>query len=185
MPQYSYECEKDGIFELSLPLRKWDEYKPCPKCRKICRQVVLPSRGDSHFEVPIVVHVGADGKFRFPGSRESKVPKGFESVELRSVREVEQFERKVNAQLQSEARDHQEREEKHFSEIYARNRSELRQQMQHFSPLGREFAETAIRINNARKRKTTDCGFHVEILHEDASKNPQIDESTGWKRKYF
>jgi hypothetical protein len=50
--------------------------------------------------------------------------------------------------------------------------------------MGRDFAEMAMRVNDERRRKPTDCGFHVMILHDDSSKNPQVDQSTGWKRRY-
>lgn len=184
MPLYTYECEKHGIFEISVPLRKWDEHKPCPKCGKSSEQVLLPRRSTGQFGKGIVVHISADGQTRFPGDPNARVPKGFMKRELKTIREVEQFEREINLKLKDEAEQHQEREHHHFEEIRKQNRAELRQAMQHFSPLGRDLAQTAIRMNNERKRKPTDCGFHVTILHEDASRNPQIDQSTGWKRRY-
>ena len=184
MPIYSYSCEKDGIFELTLPLRKWDEWKPCVKCGKKCQQVVLPQRSEGNFGQGIVVHVSADGHTRFPGDPNARVPKGFQKKTLTTIREVEKFEREMNIKLRAESEQYQEREARHFDAIQQKNRSDLRMAMQHFSPAGRDLAETAMRMNNERKRKTNDCGFHVTILNEDASKNPRIDESTGWKRKY-
>lgn len=187
MPVYNYECKKHGVFEISVPLRKWSDRKPCPKegCGRIAEQVLLPSRGDGHFETPIIVHVSRDGSVRFPGVADARVPGGFEKRELRSVREVEQFERQVNQRLSSEAARHQEREEKHFAAIQEKNRAELRQAMQHFSPLGRDFAMAAIQMSNERKRKKSDVGFHSVILHNDSSREPWVDERTGWKRKYI
>lgn len=184
MPVYEYECKSHGVFVLTLPLRKWDDHKPCPKCEKQCEQILSPQGGRGTFGQGIVVHVSADGHTRFPGDPNAKVPKGFQKKTLTTIREVEKFEREVNTKLRAESEQHQEREARHFDAIQKKNRSDLRMAMQHFSPMGRALAETAMRINNERKRKTNDCGFQVTILHEDASKNPQIDASTGWKRKY-
>jgi hypothetical protein len=182
---YSYECADHGIFELSLPLRKWSDRKPCPRCKKISEQVLLPTRARGEFAEPVVIHVSSDGQnFRFPGASDAKVPNGFVKKELRTIREIESFERQMNAKLRSDADRHHENEERAFSEIRARLRSELRTAMQRFSPMGRDFAEMAMRVNDERRRKPTDCGFHVMILHDDSSKNPQVDQSTGWKRRY-
>jgi hypothetical protein len=184
MPCYCYECPKHGTFELTLPLRKWDSTKPCPKCSQPSEQVLLPQRAYAEFRDPIVVHVSADGKYRFPGAANARVPKGFERKELRTIREVESFERDVNKQLRGEAERHRENESRHFEEIYAQKRSELRQAMQQMSPLGRDFAQFAIKMNNARRRKPTDCGFHVEILHFDqGNREPQRDRSTDWRNR--
>lgn len=184
MPIYEYSCLSHGIFSLSLPLRKWDEFKPCPNCGKKCQQILTPQRSNGNFGAGVTVHVSADGRTRFPGDPNAKVPKGFEKRVLKTIREVEQFERDTNVRLRAEAEQHQEREAKHFDAIREKNRSDLRQAMQHFSPLGRDLAETAIRMNNERKRKPTEVGFHCVILHNDASREAQVDASTGWKKKY-
>ena len=184
MPAYNFKCPKHGVFEVSCRLADWSDVKPCPKCRKPSEQVLLPRRCSGNFGQGVVIHVSADGQTRFPGDPNARVPKGFQKRTLTTIREVEKFEREVNTKLRAESEQHQEREARHFDAIQKKNRSDLRMAMQHFSPMGRALAETAMRINNERKRKTNDCGFQVTILHEDASKNPQIDASTGWKRKY-
>lgn len=182
MPTYCYSCERHGVFELMLPLRKWDIKKPCPKCKKSSEQVLLPSRGDAHFEQPIIVHVSANGKYRFPAHPNAPIPKGFERCELRSIREVERFERDVNTQLRAEAARHNENEERAFSEVQSKMRGELRQAMQHMSPAGRDFAEFAMRHNNERKRKSCEVGFHCQILHFDQSnRDVYRDAETNWK----
>ena len=188
MPIYDFRCPKHGVFEIAMPLREYDDKKPCIKkgCALIAEQVHLPRGGGrGQFAQPIVIHVSADGRTRFPGSPDAKLPKGFVKRELKTIRDIEGFERQMNERLKSEAQDHQEREERHFGAIQERNRSDLRMAMQSMSPIGRAFAEHAIKVNNARRRKSTDMGFRCSILHEDASKSPQIDVSTGWKRKYF
>lgn len=182
---YVYECEKHGDFELILPLRKWDDHKPCPKCKKSSQQVHRPQAGRNEFVNPIVVHVAADGAVRFPGRADARLPKGFARRELKTIREVERFERQMNTKLRDEAEQHNQREHEHFEAIRKRNRSELRQAMQRMSPLGRDFAQLAMRINDERKRKSSEVGFHCVILHNDSAKEPWIDKETGWKRKYF
>lgn len=159
---------------------------PCPKCGKTSEQVLLPTRARGEFSQPVTIHVSSDGqKYRFPGAADARVPKGFVKRELKSIRDIERFERDMNARLRSDSDRHHENEERAFGEIRSRLRSELRQAMQRMSPEGRDFAAFAMAFNDNRKRKTTECGFHVAILHEDSSKNPWIDERTGWKRKYF
>jgi putative FmdB family regulatory protein len=184
MPQYEYECEKHGPFALTLPLSKWDDHKPCPKCKRACEQVLRPREVRGVFEVGIVVHVGPDGAVRFPGHRDAKCPPGFRQKELKSIREVEQFERNMNQKLRNEAEQHNIREERFFSEAQSKLRGELRQEMQHFSPQGRAFAEFAMNRNNNRKRKSSEVGFHVNILHFDASNREAYrDEQTGWRAR--
>lgn len=185
MPSYTYECEKHGLFDLTLPLSKWDDHKPCPKCKASSEQVLLPAGQSASFSVPIVVHVSADGKFRLPGHRDARVPKGFQVRELRNVRDVEKFERQMNAQLRSEANQHHENEERYFAQIKGQLRSELRQQMKHFSPFGRDFANLVMKLNDHRRRRPSDAGFHVEILHFDrSSREPYRDERTGWRPEH-
>ena len=128
MPVYVYECEKHGKFEMSLPLSKWDERKPCPEkgCKKMGEQLLIPNDSSRHFSDPVVVHVAEDGAIRFPGSANARVPKGFQKRELRTIREIESFEREVNCKLHAEARQHQENEERAASEIRSQLRGELR-----------------------------------------------------------
>ena len=184
MPTYNYECSDHGMFELTLPLRKWDDHKPCPTCAKSSEQVVLPSGNSGVLPGAIVVHVDSKGNFRFPGVADAKCPEGFERRELKTIREVENFERQVNAKLKSESQQHRENEERAFAGVKSQSRSELRQAMQRMSSQGRAFAEAAIRINNARKSKSTDCGFHLDILHNDSSNRQEYrDERTGWKER--
>jgi hypothetical protein len=186
MPAYTYECERHGIFEVRCRLAEWTIQRKCPKCKKPSEQVHLPSDSRNCEVPPIVVHVAADGSVRFPGASDARVPEGFERKELRTIREIEHFERQMNAKLRSEASQHNEREERFFSELHAQNRSDLRQRMMSMSTFGREFARMAIEMNNRRKSKKSDVGFFVDILHNNQSnREPYRDARTGWKKKYF
>lgn len=187
MPTYLYDCPEHGVFELTLPLREWDDKKSCPKdgCGKISEQILVPSGSAGEFSEPIVVHVAADGAVRFPGRSDAKVPKGFERRELRTIRQIENFERQMNTRLHAEADQHHSNEERHFGEIKAQQRSDLRQKMQGMSDQGREFARLAMKMNDARRRKTNECGFHIEILHFDRSnREAHSDDRTDWKRRH-
>jgi hypothetical protein len=186
-PRYSYECPDHGMFELAIPLSKWDDKKPCPEkgCELMGEQVVLPNDSSRHFVDPVVVHVASDGTYRFPGAANAKVPKGFEKRELRTIREIEAFERDVNTKLYAEARQHKENEEKFYSEVRSQLRGELRQRMQSMSQLGRDFAKLAMALNDDRKSRAAEPGFHLQILHFDqTNREEHRDAATGWKKKY-
>jgi hypothetical protein len=186
MPRYSYECPAHGMFELSLRLADWDDKKPCPQkgCKEIAEQVVLPSDASRYFSEPVVVHVAADGAYRFPGSATARVPKGFEKRELRTIREIEKFERDVNCRLSGEAHQHQENEERFFSSVRSELRSELRQRMQSMSERGRDFARLAMALNDQRRGKAIDPGFHTQILHfNQSNRDSHRDKETGWKSR--
>jgi hypothetical protein len=186
MPTYSYECEKHGMFELILPLSKWDDRKPCPTkgCKRMGEQVVLPNDASRHFANPVVVHVSSDGSYRFPMSANAPVPKGFEKKELRTIREIESLERSVNKKLHSESRQHQENEERRFSQLRSDLRGDLRQRMQSMSERGRDFARLAMQLNDQRRSKSTEVDFHTEILHMDQSnRHEHRDAATEWKRR--
>jgi hypothetical protein len=110
---------------------------------------------------------------------------GFVKKELRTIREVEQFERQMNAKIRSETDQHRENEERHYQEARAKLRGELRQAMQHFSNFGRDFARVAMERTDSRKRKTNDPGFHVQILHFDQSNREAYrDSRTNWQRRH-
>jgi len=185
LPKYDFLCPTHGVFEISCRLAEWSLEKPCPKCKKPSEQVHLPCES-RNCEVPaIVVHVAADGSVRFPAATDAPVPKGFEKKELRSIREIEQFERRVNLHLRAEAEQHAENEERHYSAVRESNRSDLRARMQSMSNFGRDFARFAMEQNNNRKRKPLDVGFFTEILHMDRSnRDSHNDERTDWKRKH-
>lgn len=186
MPVYSFECPLHGIFELSLPLRLWDDHKGCTfeGCTEIAEQVVLPNQAAGTVP-PIVIHVAEDGSFRFPGAADARVPPGFQKKELHTIREIEQFERDVNRRLTAEAHQHHENEDRHFGKMREQARSDLRMKMQQMSERGRDFARFAMALNDRRRRKSTECGFHVEILHFDqTNREAHSDERTQWKRKH-
>lgn len=181
---YEYECEKHGVFSVTVPVREWKRAKKCPKrkCSRISPQVLRPSGGRKDGNFKVVVHITDTGEYRLPGSADAKVPKHCRKIEFTSIREVEAFERKMNTKMRSEAQIHNANERAHFDPIYAKNRSELRQAMQKMSPYGRDFAELAMKMNDEKPQKKSDVGFHCEVLHFDQSnREPHRDERTGWQ----
>jgi hypothetical protein len=193
VPTYSYECPVHGEFEVTVPISAHQDHPPCPlktdgpegpnyACFCETVQTYTPSRPKDWAIKAIVVHVGADGAVRFPGHENARVPKGFNRVELKTLSEIQAFERQVNQKLSSEASRHIENEERHFEGVRARLRGELRQRMQSMSPFGRAFAQLAIEMNNSRRRKKSDVGFNVDILNNDnSSREAYRDKETNWK----
>lgn len=190
MPTYSYECPVHGEFEVTVPISAHQDHPVCPyqnghpfyMCMETTIQTYTPSKPKDWSIRPIVIHLGADGAVRFPGHENAPVPKGFNRVELKTLSEIAAFERQVNRKLTSEAARHIENEERHFESVRARLRGDLRQRMQTMSPFGRAFAQLAIEMNNARKKKKSDVGFHVDILNNNSSsREPHRDQETKWK----
>ena len=61
-------------------------------------------------------------------------------------------------------------------------RDRLRAAMQHMSPQGRDFAEAAIRRNDARPSKRFEAGFHSEAFSNDAGNRQEwVDRDTGMR----
>ena len=131
---------------------------------------------------PTIVHIDAKGNYRFAGAAAAPIPKGFHRVELRTMHDRERFEREVNKAERRRAQEHREREEMTFGGYKSQQRSDLRGRIPQMSPLGRDFAMTAIRMNDQRRKKTGDPGFHMEIVHFDSQNRPEYrDARTNWK----
>jgi hypothetical protein len=121
---------------------------------------------------PVVIHVDKEGNVRFPGRANARVPKGYEKRELTSVREIRQFENKMNDRERSKASYLREAEERFYEAEDRQNRSDLLTAMQSMSPLGRAIAQRAIDATNSRSRSTADPGFHIEAFSFDSSNMP-------------
>jgi hypothetical protein len=196
MPTYTFDCPVHGEFSITVPISAHQDHPPCPvmvstkkesggflQCGETTLQTYTPSRPKDWAIKPIVIHVGKDGNFRFPGHENARVPKGFNRVELKTLSEIAAFERQMNQKLSSEAARHIENEEKHFQRVRDRERSDLRQKMQSFSERGKAFAQFCIDENNRRRRKKSDVGFQVDILNNNSSnREPHRDQETGWKQ---
>lgn len=131
---------------------------------------------------PVVVFRNAKGEFSFPGRAEDPAPKGYERVELKTMREIHSLERTVNSQQKHEWERGREAERAAYAEKQSTLRSELRQQMQRMTPMGRDFAQAAMRRNDERPTEKFDPGFLVQVAHYDQSSRPEWrSEDTGWR----
>src|SRR5258708_1278544 len=101
MPKYSFECPTHGEFEIAVPVSAHRDHWPCPsaKCKAVTEQTYTPEKPKTWSIAPVVVHVGAGGKVRFPGRSDAKVPRGFNKVELKTLPEIENFERESKRHL--------------------------------------------------------------------------------------
>jgi len=144
-------------------------------------------RTDAQRFDPVVIHRDAAGNVRFPGAPDAAVPAGFEKVELRTVAEVRQFERGMDARERARFESGQAREGDFYAERQRKDRAELRAAMLRMSPYGREFAQVAMEENdrkNAGRKTSYDPNFHVECFSMDSS-NREVyrDERTNWKAR--
>lgn len=151
-----------------------------------CPHSSIYAQSAQHFD-PVVIHKDAEGNVRFPGRADAAVPAGFEKVELRTVREVRQFEHDMNVRGRAESEQAAYNRTQTFDREHRMRRSELAQRMPGLSPFSRELAQVAMRQRDARqssKNKPFDVGFHVEAFSQDSSnRGAHCDESTGWQRR--
>jgi len=147
---------------------------------------------------PVVVFRDSAGNVSFPGRSDAKPPKGFERVELTTIRQMEQFERTFNASERSRNQRYVEREQQMSEEARSKLRSDLRngfsQRMpdgtlktlpgiKHMSSFGRAMAEAAMRRTDEMPRKNGNgSDFFLEVLHKDQSNRAIYrDRDTDWK----
>jgi hypothetical protein len=139
-----------------------------------------------HFD-PVVIHKDAEGNVRFPGRADAAVPAGFEKVELRTVREVRQFEHMMNVRGRAESEQAAYNRTQTFDRESRVRRAELLQRMPGLQPFSRDLAKVAMQQREMRqgsKNKPFDVGFHVEAFSQNSSnRGAHCDESSGWQRR--
>ncbi len=192
-----YRCEEPAIGCVEgLPVCFEHKPVPCEKCGRLVLIGMYPMCGrggasdhgwmrDSpaqRFD-PIVVHYNPVTKqYRFPGAGDAPAPKGFERQELRNFSEVRRFQKRWNESERKRVERVVYSDLARIDAIDAQNRPELRQAMQHMSPYQRDFAEVAMRANDARRPKMFDPGVHIEAMEFDASnRDEHRDARTGWR----
>lgn len=167
-------------------------HEPCPICKKCYCTGEWPwcphgfKEGYSRALEPVVVFRSPDGRIRIPGSNSARTPKGYERVELTTLPAIRKFESEYKEKLRSESSDLRAIHEEGFHEFQKRARSELRQAMQHMTPAQRRVAELAMARNDARpSRRAEDFEGGFQVLNYDqANRDPQVDQSTGWRPKW-
>lgn len=169
MPLYCYDCGKH-YFEKLLTVSKRKDSFPCEakRCRRKAEQVFKPTH-NSTFAKPIVVFRNAKGEVAYPGDPTDPAPKGYERQELRTIREIESFEREIGSKERGRAEKFAEAENAFFESRRKQNRSDLRMAMQSWSPIMRAAAEQAMRKTDERQKRVADGGVRVHILHFDQS----------------
>lgn len=153
----------------------------CPSCGEtlevgswpFCRSRSNPTGHTSTLELnaqrfdPVVIFKKPDGSFSFPGDSRKPTPQGCERIELRTTREVRAFEHSQAGRDYQAWERNREKDARFFEPLKSNSRADLRQKMRHFSPLGRAFAEAAMRRNDQRpdKRGRYESGFHLEAFN--------------------
>jgi len=171
MVRHDFRCHGCGnVFEKAVA-SNFKSSPRCPECKGKTDLIYLPRRQDAQHFSPVVIFRGPNGKVRFPGDSDAPTPKGYKREELRTSYAVHKFEREMNQREISRYQNRQEREERCYEPFHAAMRSQLRAHARHFSPLGRDFAETAMRENNNRTRRSYDPGFHIEAFHNHVGKD--------------
>ncbi len=138
---------------------------------------------------PIVIHVSADGQYRFPGSTDAAVPEGYRKVELRTIQEADRVTREVNAREDETLRSVQHQSETSRSLTRARNRafmdgirSRLSPQAQQYLDRAREYVALKDRErSNVQPRSTN---FYMDVFaHDSSNREGHADERTQWKNR--
>lgn len=94
-----YDCHVCGHQIRDQLFMEVPDVYPCPQCGAamdrawyvLRRQSTQWSDADS-----VVVYKDASGQIRYPGRNDQPTPAGYERVQLRSLREVDKFEREHN-----------------------------------------------------------------------------------------
>lgn len=167
----------------------------CPHCNQPLTVADWPfcPHGSTRSEAaqrwkPIVVFKSADGRYRFPGRADAKVPKGYEKVELTNRRQVERFEREINQRERAEYQSVQQEQlarEAPQRELMAEANAQLQRLSRTFTPAGKEAVAYLLekqRAEQSAPRPSFDPGFHVEIMHNNQSnRDGHNDDRTGWR----
>lgn len=175
MPLYDYKCPNGHIFEAYSRLS--EEPIACRECSQPAMITLLSISGvgqqnAQHFD-PVVVFRDPDGEYRFPGQSSDPTPRGCERVELRTIAEVRSFEKRMNDSERRKYQSHKEVESHYWNEKRSASRADLREQMRHMSPFGRDFAELAMRKGDRKSLSSEaaryDPKFRVEVFSDNES----------------
>lgn len=166
-------------------------FTKCPTCGRLLDYGDYPfcphgQTGSAYAQrvAPIVVFRKPDGTYSIPGTNWSPTPKGAERVELRTLREIRQVQREINATTEREYTEKLQGRESFYNQARAESRAELKARMKDMTPAGRRFAELAMartdRILAQRRTEMPTAFFHV-TEYDSSNRERQRDESTQWK----
>jgi hypothetical protein len=180
VPLYPLSCDNEECGDRQEALLLLREYEAgnlpaCKTCGGPTHRIWVAHHSQcQHFD-PIVFHESSDGRLRFPGRTDGKVPQGFERKEIRTFREYEAFRRKVDHIEANKIEIANEAEHVFLHMQEAANRPDLRQAMQHMTPQWKAFCQRAIENGNARPR-TFAPNFFVEAMEFDSSNREAWDD---------
>lgn len=185
---------------------------PCPKCDQPTEQIHLPSFM-RNAPPAVVVFRAPDGSFRFPGDADGiqagrYAAEGLERIELRGWREIRRFEQTVNERENADIRRRVERQLEAQSRGESIRRADFHAGMNHgflvpemaedaqgqIRPTGRmktvvlsdrakEIARHTMAINNNKRVRSYDSGFHVEVYSMDRSNREESRDAQGRRRR--
>jgi hypothetical protein len=170
--RHDFECPLGHITEHTVDTNVADwKNQPCGICPENASLVFLSSRSRSFLDSKVVVYRDAGGHTIYPGSADEKMPDrysklGYERVEM-DFHTARRFQSSMNREEQLKMSHYLETLQRTHEEEHAQDRSDLRQAMQNMSPMGREFAQYVMDIQNSRDAKryiSSDPGFHNEAL---------------------
>ncbi len=185
MPIYNYKCANGHVVEKILLIAERETPGPCPACQGDLERVYLARGRHANAFDPIVLHRSASGEYSFPMHPSAPIPEGFEKLEVTTFQELDRHMGSINAAERRKMEEHVEGERVWLNRIESENRSELRRQMQHMSPVMRAFAEVAMQQNDQKPRpRVIDPNVFAEIRERDASnREDHRDSLTGWQRR--
>lgn len=174
MPLYDFKCQNadcGAINEIALTMAERENPGTCRTCFGNLQRIFLSRQEAAQRFDPVVVHYNPTTKqYSFPGHANAPVRAGYERQEIRTLAEVNAFERQRNqaergrAERVTEDRlrriEHSEKSRR--SEIYAKLGNNI-------SNFGREVMRLSAEQRNARRPKTQDPGFHIDAFHYDKS----------------
>ena len=181
-------CEQGHVSEVVRMAADWPKTPPCPTCQGPTEQTMLPRPTRWSVE-PIIVFKAPDGEFRYPGDANGRVAKsyermGYERVELRGSQEVRRFEKHINKREFSKAMRKAEHEQRAREARESANRSELRQQMRHFSEAGKDLARAAMANNDRKPREyAKSAEFHSDVYSFNRSNRDESRDAQGRRRR--
>src|SRR4051812_30434129 len=166
----------------------WPETPVCPDCGQPTEQIHLPKAARWSPD-PIVVFKAPDGSYRFPGDRDGLsaaqyAKQGYERVEIRGAIEMRRFEKTMNKVEHAKAMRQFEQRQEQRSEREKKMRSDLRQQMQTMSELGRNVARAAMELSDRKPvKRPGDAGFMSEVYSYDRSNRDESRDAHGRRRR--
>jgi len=208
MPLYTFQHCEHHIEKLML-LREYvaGERPLCPTCQAPMDREWTSRRGSAQSFDVIVIDESPNGEFSFPMNSTAPVREGFVRKEIRTFAEADAVMRRVNGEERRKIERFVEAQCASLEDNERRNHGDLRSGFAHtfswvdergvkheetrtlpsvnrMTPLGRAFAELAMRSASNRRPRSFDPNAYLEIREMDRSnRDPYEDRRTGWRER--